>query len=781
MIISYLEKRDFDLEGFLNELEKKELLFLLFLASQDDEVDFDRLYQGDDIDYFLRDMQRTIGGKLKKIPKEEIVEMIVSKFDISNLSNFVYRSIYQHTLDSDFILFHSKLQIIERFTSMMFSKKIHKIQEDLISGKLLNKKNVIDEFQKRILYQNRPILNTLGLVTLMGKIDYVLEHILDYSTIMIDFRDNNFCLLLDQFEEIEEKKRKEQESLLKKKEWALKKSEEEYRKKEDALSKAKESNKQLIGELKTLKKEWDTAKYQKKEKLQEDLINRLQADLQKKDKQLTQYEKDIEKIKKENQAFYTKSIDGYQQQLAVAKAVEKEKDHEITMLKRKMEHLESKTIETHVEEFIEISGFTETLYQYLEPFIEEYKRNKELEKKKVEEIQEPEEERMEQKVGYCLIENDIHYVVFADGSRIEINEIPENVYIGQWQFVKVQADGVFKWSYGYKFDENERDYLISDFGSVIYRNNEPYLMKAVWDTKKIEVHSLRIQLKENQVVSVNSRGQLLRFYRSFKHNANHYMDSIKAKGQVAYYVLKVFPNGLLVRNIETNVEEFKDIEIGEEQVQEQQILCVKENQIIHVYYSPKFYTFSHFYKKSEHGTVEIKDDIVFIRKLSGEVVIVNEIPEHFSFREGEVIIVDEFNNYMMIKKGEMVYSDTEERRILSASPKVSTYKKNSLKNIEVEKEILIVGKITYENTYKMSLYKSGYRAEVIDGYDPWTKIKSSIKDKDIVVVIGNFVSHDNMWKIKDEKLDIPVLYPEYDGANRIVEEIDKLVKKQSAG
>lgn len=85
--------------------------------------------------------------------------------------------------------------------------------------------------------------------------------------------------------------------------------------------------------------------------------------------------------------------------------------------------------------------------------------------------------------------------------------------------------------------------------------------------------------------------------------------------------------------------------------------------------------------------------------------------------------------------------------------------------------MLILGNNSYANSYKLSLLKYGYKAEVLEGFEPWTRINSELKETDIVVVITSHISHDNMWRIKKEVNDIPVIYSEYDRANRILEQI----------
>jgi len=68
-------------------------------------------------------------------------------------------------------------------------------------------------------------------------------------------------------------------------------------------------------------------------------------------------------------------------------------------------------------------------------------------------------------------------------------------------------------------------------------------------------------------------------------------------------------------------------------------------------------------------------------------------------------------------------------------------------------------------------FKIRYKAEVLEGFEPWAKISNVLRDTDVVVVVTSHISHDNMWRVKKEITDIPVIYSEFDGANRILEKV----------
>jgi len=276
-----------------------------------------------------------------------------------------------------------------------------------------------------------------------------------------------------------------------------------------------------------------------------------------------------------------------------------------------------------------------------------------------------------------------------------------------------------------------------------------------------------VQLRDKSIVSVDSNNNFLRFYKPVKHNADSFMMSAKAKGHTLAFVLKILDNGVLLRDIETGREFFKEMDTDGITFKEQQILCLHEGNVVHTLTSCKFYTLSSYYDKFEYGTVEIKDGLAFLKKLSGEIVIINDAPDYL--KPGQVAYVDENNNFCGIEDdGEAQETDTVKRNVSN----ISTFKRVSKKErIEVTKQVLILGNKAYENSYKLCLLKFGYKAEVLEGFEPWAKISNVLRDTDVVVVVTSHISHDNMWRVKKEITDIPVIYSEFDGANRILEKV----------
>ncbi|HBN85003.1 MAG TPA: hypothetical protein DDZ89_14305 [Clostridiales bacterium] len=150
--------------------------------------------------------------------------------------------------------------------------------------------------------------------------------------------------------------------------------------------------------------------------------------------------------------------------------------------------------------------------------------------------------------------------------------------------------------------------------------------------------------------------------------------------------------------------------------------------------------------------------------------MINNPPDNLE--NGNIVCVDELNQYC----GSVTH---EEHENISYSGKNLNSKENTKKKeksdrqekIEIKGKALVLGNNAYANSYRLSLLKCGYYANVLEGYEPWAKIKTMMRGVDIIVVVTSHISHENMQRIKKEVNDIPVIYSEFDGANRVQTQI----------
>lgn len=414
-----------------------------------------------------------------------------------------------------------------------------------------------------------------------------------------------------------------------------------------------------------------------------------------------------------------------------------------------------------VSEYLQDDGMTQDLYNLIKPYFIEYNYSDCI-------ISDNSEQSFSRIIGYCAIENNKHYIVLPNGTKKEILNIPLTTYIGEGQFVLVDRDFNFRKVYNCKFEEFETDYLIKSFGLAVYREDTWYINKEDNSYSMEEINNIprTIQLRHGQVISVGANNKFHRFYKGIRQSADTFMKSIKAKGHQLVVLLKVLNNGVYLRDVETGSEFVRDIDLnfGDVPVQEYQVLCLENGKIINIFGNFRFYTLSSYYNLATFGNVEIRDATVFLRKISGEMVIVNNIPSDIELITGQTIFIDEKNDFIGIKQENF----SENLELVKKKP---TAVKRTLKQVipEIKKNILIIGNKQYEMSYKLTLLKYGYKTVIVEGYESWSRINSELRKSDLIVVIPSYVSHDNMWRIKKDVTDIPVIFSEYDGANRILE------------
>lgn len=380
---------------------------------------------------------------------------------------------------------------------------------------------------------------------------------------------------------------------------------------------------------------------------------------------------------------------------------------------------------------------------------------------------EKEEEIPKNQIGYCEIEGDKHYVIYFNGEKKELLNLPEHFYLADKQFIFANNDGEF--IYAYNFYKNI-DIIGGNIniGYIVEENGSLY---AISNNKKIKIYyNEEIVLKQGQVIGYDDNGFVKLAFKSIKFSLDNYINSIKAKKHKLYFVLKKLNNGIMARNILEDTEEFidmldNDIEVGN-------ILCFNaEGKLVNNIKNSKFYTLSSFYKYQSYATiVTINGEFYCKNQNTGEILKIKSCDK--DIKENDVVIIDEFVNVLAI-----VDSETEYKKIAEQRNKRKNEKEEK-QYIDITHRVLIVGNKSYELSYKLNFLKHGYEAEVVDGYSPYAKISTLLKDVDCVIVISNFISHDNMWKLKEE--NVPILYPASDGANRVLEEFQNYISKTNS-
>lgn len=381
-------------------------------------------------------------------------------------------------------------------------------------------------------------------------------------------------------------------------------------------------------------------------------------------------------------------------------------------------------------------------------------------------------------LGYVSIEEGAHYVNLLNGSSEKIVDLSDKIFLSEGQFIIVDEEYRLTKTTTSKYEYNGKSIAGLKLGVV--ESVDPFVIRANDEIiRDIKFVGSKGYYKLNQVIALNEDNYVIRAFRTIRFNADETFKSVKARGITAYYVLDVFSNSFFkLRNIETGVEDIYTLDTNGVDISKLSIVFVKDLVVVSATTQSKFYTASNFYKdRVVYGPIQIENGVVKITKQSGEISLVNNIPESYIIESGDVVAVDEFNNFLYISNTDDLYL---EKSMLRKTARQIVSGKDNSKPIESKGEITIIGNLFYKNSYTMSFFKIGYKVNMLHGYDTSiNKIIQTAKDSEAIIVNTSYCSHDNFWQIKDEVKDgslshLKYIFTQEDGANMLVHKFNEL-------
>ena len=362
--------------------------------------------------------------------------------------------------------------------------------------------------------------------------------------------------------------------------------------------------------------------------------------------------------------------------------------------------------------------------------------------------------------GYCVVSSSGHFITLAEGTVEKIVSIPENVYLSDGQFIQVTDEFKFVDAYLDFYEQHTNDDSIHSFSTVLFQNEIPYVMDG---SKLMPIsHPEEITLIHGQIVSFNNKYELVRYYRKKRRTLDMFEQSIKTKGHTPYFISKVLSTGVVVENVFTNLEsyiEFEDIR----SLSTGGFITATDTRIIHRFESKYFYELSSHYNKYEFATICEIGDGFYGRKLNKEVVIIRNVPKELSLQLDEVIRIDEHHQFLEKLQVDEVAETLEQRLARRQKQKESV----AYERPEHLSPILIVGNTALSENYKHQLVRYGYDATTVDGFGPLKRIMQGARNKDVIVVCLDRLSHGNMYAIRDEFPEDKLLYTDREGAMQI--------------
>jgi len=440
------------------------------------------------------------------------------------------------------------------------------------------------------------------------------------------------------------------------------------------------------------------------------------------------------------------------------------KSKECSQLTKELDKHNEWDLFTELKSYLEKNGMTESLMILLHQYLDEYSKN-------IKPASSYSEERIELTIGYCVINNDGHFLSFGKDELHKLYNIPEDTYLSQGQFVVVDQDYCFI-------------YLLDNVYEAIhgFENVKAFVSVSFDKDGKLNnvINPRDYNLREHQVVAVNADNEVIHVFRKAHFNADNSLKSALIRGQKVYLIIKSIQGGYFARDIETSCDVFLDELVWLQKIEDHAIIFVHDKRVIKHIDSSLFYTRSSLYSYKKWGTIEVIDSQPYINLENHERLIVGQLLKTYQITEGDYISIDEFGNYIEWKEN-VDYSElTIEQKVKNNNRLSNCSKLHDIKDEEVpivmdERDIVIIGDTQLETAYKFAFLKKGLDVSVVDGLDPWHKISKAANGADYIVYVTDYANHSVYNKIKNTYDSDSVIYAGHGGANRILEQVMNVV------
>lgn len=357
----------------------------------------------------------------------------------------------------------------------------------------------------------------------------------------------------------------------------------------------------------------------------------------------------------------------------------------------------------------------------------------------------PKEDLATNRIGYCRIEENGHFVNFGNDIWYELTSIPSSVYLSDNQFVEVTKDLELANVLDYFFISGPVDYAMTQFVVVEERHGQAFA-KVNGKTKEIKYRENAF-IRSGQVISINQMGELVTYYKNRSIILDDWLASIQLKGHTPLFVTMALSNGYVVRDLDGQ-ERF--IQFDEQLNEHSFIITDAEERIMYKDASGRMLKLSSKYKDKQLASVSEIDGQIYVLKENQEYVQLQNVPLSDELDLGDMIWIDEFNRFIVVveEEKEFVPTDTIEKKLLDGGRKVT--RKVSKERVEKTKDLLVIGNVRISERYKSYFGELGFEVEVVDGTGPFEKIRQACSKHTNILYSTAFTSHKNSGKMKSE-------------------------------
>lgn len=350
------------------------------------------------------------------------------------------------------------------------------------------------------------------------------------------------------------------------------------------------------------------------------------------------------------------------------------------------------------------------------------------------------------KIGYCIVNADGHFIRLADGTTEAIHNIPDHIYLSDDEFIEVTKDFEFARALNSFFRQSVEDGQIAHFAQIEQVHQD---FVAKFDGKSIRYRTEKnFNPRHGQIISLNSEQELVRYYTSKYVTLDDLIASIKLKQHAPYFIELVLKNGYAMRNILTNEQTF--IALDKPLSKGCFVVLKDEQSLLYTDYTGLQYKRSNFYKKKTLASISDIHDDVFVLKANQEYVMLTNVLNDYTPELGDMIWIDEEHAMIsVIEEQEHDVTATLEQR-LKNHPTMKVLRQTPKKPMLINQKLVIIGNVRLSERYKIHFAQFGFETETVDGFGSFEKIRMACAKADVIIYSTAFTSHKNSGKVKTD-------------------------------
>lgn len=373
-------------------------------------------------------------------------------------------------------------------------------------------------------------------------------------------------------------------------------------------------------------------------------------------------------------------------------------------------------------------------------------------------------------IVYVEIEKDNYYFINSNYEKKELINLPESIYLQNYQMIAVSQNDIFINKFDYIFhNDHSSNYLLRQIIS-----KKPY---KIYDTnhKIIDLKKVSDFHKKDEIVKVNKNMEIIGdSFKPTNKTLHSIYDVIKIKNHKLIYLIEALDNGYIGYDF---INKSKIVISNKFSVVLPAIVTLKDGELIKILDMDYYYNDSKFFESLEVAYILKDNDKTYIEFTNGKRINSNDFNNYKSidFKNGDVIGIDIFNNIIKKYNSNTYVEATDEKKKLNYNQDKPINIRTKKCEIIYNKSFLIIGNESLSSRYIKTFKENGIGAQFVSGHESYNKIESKAYDSDLILFITEAASHQNFYKLRDN-FSNKIEYINFQGANRLLNYvIDELI------